>query len=241
MGNATSETKAAGSATVAKVLVCEDDDATRQLLADHLTADRYEVLTAATAAEALQLCETSTPDMLLLDLTLPDNSGLDLLRQIREQDSGPGSVGVIVVSGRGTERDRVRGLSEGADDYGVKPFSYGELIARINAVLRRRKHNGANQLTVGELTINKDEQTVKVGTRAVHLTKKEFSLLFYLASEPTRVFSKEEILREVWGYRSIGHTRTLETLASQLGEKLNPDKKTYVVCCWCVGYRLVGP
>lgn len=229
---------------LARLVVCEDDQPTLELLCDHLTADRFEVLAAPTAADALRFCQFNDPDLLLLDLTLPDASGLDLLREIRDADRSVNRVdpglGVIIVSGRGTERDRIRGLGQGADDYVLKPFAYSELLARINAVLRRRR--GVNPVTrVAEIEINKIERTVRVADRQVQLSVKEFALLTVLASEPTRVFSKEELLQEVWGYRSLGHTRTLEAHCSRLRRKLDPEDGRYVKNCWAVGYRLVGP
>jgi DNA-binding response OmpR family regulator len=228
---------------VARVVVCEDDPPTLELLCDHLTADCFGVLAAPTASDALRLCVYNDPDLLLLDLGLPDAAGLDLLREIRNPDRSLNRVdpalGVIIVSGRGTERDRVRGLGQGADDYVQKPYSYGELLARINAVLRR-KQGARSVLKVAEIEINDVEHTVKVGGRLVRLSMKEYGLLRILASEPTRVFSKEELLQEVWGYRSTGHTRTLEAHCSRLRRKLDPNGR-YVVNCWGVGYRLVGP
>ncbi len=231
--------------SIAKLVVCEDDRATLDLLCDHLTADRYEVLAAPSAADALRLCQFSQPDLLLLDLGLPDASGLDVLREIRDPDRAVNrfdpQMGIIVLSGRGTERDRVRGLEQGADDYIVKPFAFGELLARINAVLRRRAADRSDLLKVGKISINRAERTVRVEERNVDLSGKEFALLCALAADPTRVFSKEELLRDVWGYRSLGHTRTLEAHASRLRRKLDPDDSEFVVNCWGVGYRLVGP
>ena len=123
----------------------------------------------------------------------------------------------------------------------LKPFAFGELLARIGSVLRRRLGDRANVVKVGEIAINRAERTVRVGDRLVELSGKEFALLCALAADPTRVYSKEELLRDVWGYRSLGHTRTLEAHASRLRRKLDPDEGQYVVNCWGVGYRLVGP
>lgn len=230
---------------IAKLVICEDDRPTLELLCDHLLADRYGVLAAPTAADALRLCQYSSPDLLLLDLTLPDASGLDVLREIRNPDSALSrfdpQLGVIVLSGRGTERDRVRGLEQGADDYVVKPYHYSELLARIGSVLRRRRGERRTVTRVAEIEISHTERSVAVGGRRVELSAKEFALLGALAHEPTRVFSKEELLRDVWGYRSIGHTRTLEAHASRLRRKLDPERGRFVVNCWGVGYRLVEP
>jgi DNA-binding response OmpR family regulator len=228
---------------IASVVVCEDDVVTLELLCDHLVADRFGVLPAHSAADALRLCRYNQPDLLLLDLSLPDAPGLDVLREIRDSDGvnsrfDPG-LPVIVLTGRGAEDDRVRGLESGADDYILKPFIYRELRARIGAVLRRGRQKREGPCRVGEIVVDPARREVRVGERDVELSNKEFTLLRVLASDPTRVFSKEELLRGVWGYRSLGHTRTLDSHASRLRRKLDPEYARYVVNCWGVGYRLV--
>jgi DNA-binding response OmpR family regulator len=228
---------------IANVVVCEDDAATLELLCDHLAADRFGVLPAPSASDALRLCRYNQPDLLLLDLSLPDASGLDVLREIRRADGvesrfDPG-LPVIVLTGRGATTDRVRGLNAGADDYLVKPFSLEELRARIGAVLRRRASRRPGPSRVGELAIDPLRRKVTVGEREVQLAKKEFALLRVLAAEPTRVFSKEELLEKVWGFRNPGRTRTLDSHASRLRRKLDPEHGRYVVNCWGIGYRLI--
>jgi len=226
----------------AKVVVCEDDAPTLELLCDNLAADRFGVLPAPCASDALRLCRFKQPDLLLLDLTLPDASGLDVLREIREADGvvsrfDPG-LPVIVLSGRGEPEDRVRGLEFGADDYLVKPVHLAELRARIGAVLRRRCERRDGQLRVGELLIDSARRQVWAGERPVTLSNKEFALLRVLASDPHRVFSKRELLSQVWGLRAPTKTRTLDSHASRLRRKLDPERARYVVNCWGVGYRL---
>ena len=228
---------------IASVVVCEDDDVTLELLCDHLAADRFGVLPAPSASDALRLCRFNQPDLLLLDLSLPDASGLDVLREIREADGAESrfdpSLPVIILTGRGAGTDRVRGLDSGADDYVLKPFAYPELRARVGAVLRRRASRRLGPSRVGELTIDPAQRKVTVDGREVPLAKKEFTLLRVLATDPTRVFSKEELLREVWGFRSPGKTRTLDSHASRLRRKLDPDQGRFVINCWGIGYRLV--
>jgi DNA-binding response OmpR family regulator len=228
---------------IARVVVCEDDAVTLDLLCDHLVADRFAVLPAPSASDALRLCRYNHPDLLLLDLSLPDASGLDVLREIREADGIESrfdpQLPVIVLTGRGAQADRVRGLTAGADDYVTKPFSIEELRARIGAVLRRRDDRRDGPIRAGELMIDPLRRKVMVGEREVPLAKKEFTLLRVLASDPTRVFSKEELLRDVWGYRSNGKTRTLDSHASRLRRKLDPEHSRYVVNCWGIGYRLL--
>ena len=175
---------------------------TLDLLCDHLAADRFGVLPAPSASDALRLCRYNHPDLLLLDLSLPDASGLDVLREIREADGIDSRfdprLPVIVLTGRGADTDRVRGLESGADDYMTKPFGYPELRARIGAVLRRRSGLHDGPVRVGDLVVDPARRKVMVGDREVPLAKKEFSLLRMLASDPTRVFSKEELLNAIW-------------------------------------------
>lgn len=228
---------------IANVVVCEDDTPTLELLCDHLVADRYGVLPAPSAADALRLCRYKAPDLMLLDLALPDASGLDVLREIRESDGAAARFNprlpVIVLTGRGAESDRVRGLECGADDYVVKPFSYPELRARIGAVLRRGAGPRGGPIRVGEIVVDPVRRKAWVAGEEVQLAKKEFSLLRVLASDPHRVFSKRELLSNVWGKQMPTKTRTLDSHASRLRRKLDPERGRYVVNCWGFGYRLL--
>jgi DNA-binding response OmpR family regulator len=228
---------------IARIVVCEDDAVTLELLCDHLVADRFGVLPAPSASDALRLCHYNHPDLLLLDLSLPDASGLDVLREIREADGVESRfdprLPVIVLTGRGAQADRVRGLTAGADDYVTKPFSIDELRARIGAVLRRREARRDGPIRVGELVVDPLRRKAIVGEHEVPLAKKEFTLLRVLAGDPTRDFSKEELLHEVWGFRNPGKTRTLDSHASRLRRKLDPEHSRYVVNCWGIGYRLL--
>lgn len=228
---------------IATVVVCEDDEPTLDLLCDHLTADRFDVLPAPSAGDALRLCQYSHPDLMVLDLTLPDASGLDVLREIRDSDGISARfdrhLPIIVLSGLGGSHDRTRGLNSGADDYVIKPFHYPELVARIGTILRRRSERREGPRRVGDLVVDTAQRRVRVGDRHVELSNKEFLLLKTLAADPTRVFSKEELLRDVWDYRSLGRTRTLDSHASRLRRKLDPEHGRYVVNSWGVGYKLV--
>jgi len=228
---------------IARLVVCEDDAPTLDLLCDHLTADCFAVLPAPTASDALRLCRYNHPDLLLLDLALPDASGLDVLREIREADGVTSRfdprLSVIVLTGRGAEADRVRGLDLGADDYVVKPFHYQELRARIAAVLRRGLEEREGPQRVGEIVIDTARRKVWVGEREVALSNKEFALLRVLASKPSHVFPKRELLETVWGYRSPVRTRTLDSHASRLRRKLDPEHRRFVINCWAHGYRLI--
>ncbi len=228
---------------VARIVVCEDDVPTLELLCDNLTADRFGVLPAPSASDALRLCRFKHPDLMLLDLSLPDASGLDVLQEIRDSDGVVSRfdprLPVIVLSGRGADEDRVRGLEFGADDYLVKPYVYAELRARIAAVLRRVERRRGGSIRIGEVVVDPNRRRVWVGEREVALSKKEFSLLRVLATDPHRVFSKGELLGEVWGLKAPTKTRTLDSHASRLRRKLDPDRARFVINCWGVGYRLL--
>lgn len=231
----------------ARVLLVEDDPATRGFLADNLTADGFDVVLARGVEEALRALEYKSPDLAVVDIGLPDGSGLDILRQVRESDGLASrldpTVPLLVLSGRDGEMERVRAFERGSDDYVTKPFSYAELRLRIRALLgRTRTRTGGGRLRVGVLSVDPASREVRVRERRIELSAKEFSLLRMLASQPTRVFTKEELLRDVWGYRSMGTTRTLDSHACRLRAKLAADGDRFVINVWGVGYRLVdGP
>jgi DNA-binding response OmpR family regulator len=229
------------------ILVVEDDDATRTFLADNLMADGYDLLTADCARDGLRLLETKFPDLAVVDVGLPDGSGLELVRRVREADGLASRIDphtpVLVLSGLRGELDRVRGFERGADDYVIKPFAYSELRARVAALLRRaQRRPGMGRLRVGTLELDPPSREVTVRGERAELSQKEFALLRTLASEPTRVWTKEELLRNVWGFRSLGATRTLDSHACRLRAKLGRHGDRYVINVWGVGYRLVdGP
>jgi len=225
------------------LLIVEDDEATAAFLADNLGADGFAVACATGAAEAIRAVEVRHPALILLDLTLEDGNGLDVLDRVRAADGIASridpDVPVIVITGRGGEADRVRGFVRGADDYVVKPFSYGELVGRVRAVLRRaqgRPQRG--MIRVGDLTLDPSTRAVRLAGKPLHLSAKEFALLRALAEEPTRVLSKGELLRDVWGYLSVGQTRTVDAHACRLRKKLGGTGRSWIVNVRGVGYKL---
>jgi DNA-binding response OmpR family regulator len=225
------------------VLVVEDDVATAAFLADNLRADGYGVFGASAVGEALRAVEMRQPDLVLLDLGLESGSGLEVLDRVRAADAVGSRIDadlpVIVLTGRTGEADRVRGLARGADDYVCKPFAYAELVARMAAVQRRasgRRRRGL--LRAGELTVDPSTRAVRLAGREVPLSAKEFALLHALAADPTRVLSKAELLRDVWGYASMGATRTVDAHACRLRKKLAGGSRPYVLNVRGVGYRL---
>jgi DNA-binding response OmpR family regulator len=225
------------------VMVVEDDERTAAFLADNLAADGFGVATATGAGEAVRQIAVRKPDLILLDLLLEDGNGLDVLDEIRAADGLASRIDpalpVIVLTGRAGEADRIRGFERGADDYVVKPFSYAELLGRIRAVFRRsdgRSERGI--IRVGELTLDPMTRSVRLEGRPVHLSAKEFALLHHLASEPTRVYSKDSLLRDVWGYLSLGSTRTVDAHACRLRKKLSGTGREFMLNVRGIGYRL---
>jgi DNA-binding response OmpR family regulator len=228
----------------ATILVVEDYPTTRTFLSDNLSADGYEVIEAEGVAEARHLLGATFPDLAIIDLSLPDGDGLDLLAHVRAADRIAGRLDpdlpLLVLSGRVSELDRLRGFDRGCDDYILKPFSYHELSARVRALLRRtQRRPGCGRLRVGSLELDPLSRQVWVRDEPVSLSKKEFALLRALAGEPTRVFTREELLRGVWGFRAMGQTRTLDSHAFRLRQKLNRTEDRFVINVWGVGYRLV--
>ena len=229
--------------TPATILLVEDHTVTRRFLAENLSADGYEVLEAAALADAERQIATAYPDLAILDLGLPDGDGLELLRRVRACDRTPGGTDpdlpVLILSGRKGELDRLRGFDRGADDFVCKPFGYLELQARVAALLRRaHRRPAARRARVGVLEVDPVQRAVCVRGEPVALSKKEYALLRVLASDPDRVFTREELLRMVWGYGERDSTRTLDAHAFRLRRKLGGHGDRFVVNVWGVGYRL---
>jgi DNA-binding response OmpR family regulator len=217
------------------VLLAEPEPETREYLGRHLRDDGFDVLGCARRHEALELVERTQPDLVLL-------AELDLCLRLREGEPGrtwDRNVPVIVIAPTSDPVERVRALERGADDVLGRPFAYEELLARIRALLRRT--NGAgDEIVAGELTIDRPTRRVTVRDVPIKLSAKEFDLVVKLAGDPYRVFTKEELLRQVWGFQALGRTRTLESHASRIRKKLcvSPDDR-FVVNVWGVGYRLL--
>lgn len=228
---------------LATLVVCEDDRATREILRENLVADRFEVLSAGAAEEALRYCRVERPDGLLLDIRLPDASGLDVIREIRGTSAGASvydpDLPILVVSGRAEVADRVRVLRAGADDFLAKPYSYEELHVRLRRLVLGRRVNRPGPIRVESLVLDPTGRSVSVAGREVKLANKEFELLRTLVEEPRRVYTKSELLQRIWGYAPGATTRTLDSHASRLRRKLDPDGARFVWNVWGVGYRLI--
>ncbi len=229
------------------VLVIDDEPRIVEFLTENLRDDDFSVLSASTGAEAIELLGRSRPDVILLDVVLPDMSGYDICRTVRHgdgiNDPWDPDLGIIMLSAKAEHTDRVRGLVRGADDYVTKPFHYPELLARIGAVMARTSRSRDRQvIRYGDLAVNMISREVTLGGIRLDLSVKEYQLLTTLASDPERVFTKRELLETVWGFRSQGRTRTLDSHASRLRQKLRVHSDaTWIANEWGVGYRLRAP
>ncbi len=226
------------------ILVAEENPATRAFLAENLAADGYEVLSAEDRSKTIALLDTRHPDLVVVDV---NGDTLELLDAVRSGNGLAGRIDpdtpMILLTGEAETLHRTRMLERGGDDVLAKPFSYPELRARIAAVLRRAERGRRPRLIrVGPVTIDATARTVTVRDRRVELSAKEYELLLALANEPTRVFTRQELLRDVWGFRCQGRTRTLDSHASRLRRKLaDGGPVRLVINVWGVGYRLCDP
>lgn len=225
---------------IATVVVCSAEEPLLEAISERLAEDGYAPLPAANAAAASRLCRFTGPDLLIVDLRLPNGSAPALLRERGRRPDFP-DVGVLALAGR---EDSVAMLREdpelALDDYLRRPFDLDGLQARLEGILRRRHGGDHRVVRLGELVIDPPRHRVTVGGAEIHVARKEFLLLRVLASDPTRVFPKDELLRAVWGLRyPSGRTRTLDSHASRLRRKLDPEGRRFVVNCWGVGYRLL--
>ena len=205
-----------------RLLLVEDDPTLRQALAFNLTREGYDVATAADGEAGLDAARSDRLDLILLDVMLPGMSGVEVLRVLRREGV---TTPVIVLSAKGDEIDRVVGLKVGADDYVAKPFSRPELLARIEAVLRRQRREPdeperREALSFGTVHIDVARREVSVDGEQVHLTTKEFDLLAHMASNPGRIFTRDQLLARIWGYDYLGDGRTVDVHVSWLRGKL---------------------
>jgi DNA-binding response OmpR family regulator len=202
-----------------RILIVEDDPTLRRLLCDNLKFEGYRVDAVSDGKAAISYVRSSAPDLVVLDLTLPDIDGLDLCPVLRQS----GKVPIIILSARGQKADKLKGLKLGADDYITKPFDLQELLARISAVLRR-SHPALERLQIGRLIIDFRSQRASSGSAPVHLTHREFELLRYLAERREKVVHREELLKEVWGYLDTSvTTRSVDHAIVRLRKKIEPD------------------
>jgi two-component system response regulator RegX3 len=227
-----------------RILLVEDEKAITDPLAEALEREGFTTRVAASAREALEQAAAETPDLVLLDIGLPDGSGLDVCRQLRRDSDVP----VIMLTARGSEADRVAGLEMGADDYVVKPFSAREVTARVRAVLRRatpdaRAAADGGRIEIGDLVLDTSKHSAELGGEALELSRKEFELLKTLMEQAGRVITRQALLEEVWDMNWFGSTKTLDVHVSGLRKKLgdDPNDPRYIHTIRGVGLRFSSP
>jgi two-component system, OmpR family, KDP operon response regulator KdpE len=227
--------------TLPLILVIEDEAQMRRFLRASLTSNGYQVVESATASDGIAQAASRAPDLVLLDLGLPDQDGLEVTVRLREWTKLP----IIVISARGREEDKIQALDSGADDYLTKPFGVGELLARIRVALRNaaRGELVTSELVLGRLKLDLARRQVLVGGAEVHLTPIEYKLLATLAKYAGRVVTHRQLLREVWGPGSSEQTQYLRVYMGQLRHKLeqNPSRPEFLTTEPGVGYRLKAP
>ncbi|MFO7263671.1 MAG: DNA-binding response regulator [Bacillaceae bacterium G1] len=230
--------------TAEKILVVDDEERIRNLLRLYLEREGYEIDEADEGETALNKAMEKNYQLIILDLMLPKMDGIEVCRKLREKKATP----VIMLTARGEESSRIQGFEVGADDYVPKPFSPRELVYRVKAVLRRSSANQyldaektKNVLIYPHLTIDHDAHKVTVDGKEVYLTPKEYDLLYYLALSPDKVFTREQLLKDVWNYEYFGDLRTVDTHIKRLREKLSSASKEaaeMIKTVWGVGYKL---
>lgn len=205
-----------------KVLIVEDEKAISDIIMFNLKREGYEVMQALTGTDGLNMALSENPDIVLLDIMLPEMDGFQVLEKIREVSEVP----VIMVTAREEEMDKVLGLETGADDYVTKPFSMVELIARVKANTRRQVapvKKAETTVTIGDITIDTDSQSVMKNNEALDLTQREYEIMVYFAKNPTKVISREELMEKVWGYDYYGDLRAVDVAMRRLREKIEDD------------------
>jgi two-component system, OmpR family, response regulator ResD len=224
--------------TAQRIFVVDDEPQVLEVLKLYLRREGFRVDTATDGVAALAAIQTHLPDLVVLDLMLPKIDGLEVFRRLRAQCAVP----VIMLTAKGDEVDRILGLELGADDYIVKPFSPREVVARVKNVLRRASPASPESdkaLTYGRLRIDPQSRAVEVSNRKIDLTNKEFDLFYFLAKHPGQVFTRAQLLDQVWGYEFYGDASTVTVHLRRLREKIetNPAEPCYLATVWGIGYK----
>lgn len=226
------------------ILVVEDEKEIGELVKDYLEKEGFQVVLALDGKEGLYLFHEKKPTLIVLDIMLPEMDGIEVCRMIRTESNIP----VIMMTAKKSETDKIIGLGIGADDYVTKPFSPGELVARIKAQLRRYKHfsnpaeNQSHTLKVDQLEIDLKGYNVYVAGKKVNVSAKEFQLLHFLATHPGQVFSREQLFNQIWGFESYGDLNTVTVYIRKIREKIEPDPSnpTFIKTVWGIGYKFEG-
>lgn len=222
-----------------RILIVEDNEDLAYGLKNNLEVQGYVIETAANGSSALRCFRQTAPDLIMLDLMLPDIGGIDVLRRIRRSDT---EVPVLILTAKGSEVDKVMGLRLGADDYVTKPFALMELLARVEALLRRSRHVGSDaerDLVFGDLKILKETRSIERAGKTTALTHKEFGLLMALIKRHGKVASRVDLMKEVWGYSSAVVSRTVDTHIADLRRKIeqDPARPVHILTIRKAGYR----
>ena len=221
------------------VLVVEDEESIASFVALYLKNAGYDVDTAATGAEAIAKVEAAQPELLVLDLMLPDVDGIEVCRRVRRRSEVP----ILLLTARDEDVDKIIGLEVGADDYMTKPFNPRELVARVKSILRRstadRRPVESRQIEHGDLSVDAGRREVRVGEQEIQLAPKEFDLLWELLDHRGIVLTRDQLLERVWGYTFAGDTRTVDVHVRQLRRKLGDASP--IVTVWGVGYKVAPP
>ena len=218
------------------ILVVDDNEQILDILTQYIKNENWPYATAATGEEALTLFKSIDPSLILLDIMLPGIDGLEVCRRIRAVSSVP----ILMITARDEDADRILGLDIGADDYIVKPFSPGEVMARIRAAIRRMKSDAPSEtLIIGSLTIHMPSLSVTIGGEKLALTRRETELLYTLASAPGRVFTRDNLLTLVWGYEHVGNYRAVDSHIKRLRQKLDAYNHDFfdIATVWGAGYK----
>lgn len=223
-----------------KILIVDDDENIAELISLYMAKECFETKIVYDGESALQEFESFSPDLILLDLMLPGIDGYQVCREVRQKSQTP----IIMLSAKGEVFDKVLGLELGADDYLEKPFDTKELVARVKAVLRRFKATAptktvstAKQVSYPDLTINLTNYSVIYNGNTVDMPPKELELLYFLAASPNHVFTREQLLDQIWGYEYIGDTRTVDVHIKRLREKIKDHEAWRIATIWGIGYK----
>lgn len=217
------------------ILIVDDDQKILQILSLYLKNKGFSVLTCENGADALSLLRAKAPQLVLLDIMLPGMDGYEVLLKIRQESDIP----IIMLTARGDTIDRIQGLDCGADDYVVKPFDLKELLARIRAVLRRASPQEEEQkdISIGNIEISAQNYSVRIDGRRIEMPPKEIELLYFLASHPNRVFTREQLLDSVWGFEFCGDSRTVDVHIKRIRDRLGESRFWQIRTIWSVGYK----
>jgi DNA-binding response OmpR family regulator len=227
------------------ILTADDDPQLLRLVSRNLELEDYEVITASNGQQALEMIETQTPDLVLLDVMMPKMDGFTVCQQVREFSAVP----IILITARGQDQDKVRGLDLGADDYLTKPFSVDELLARVRAVLRRTQFSASERTqamnttgTIGELVIDYRQRLVTLAGQELPLTPTEYRLLAYLAQNAGRIVTQDLLLEQIWGAEYVGESHMLQVNVNRLRRKIEPDPAhpRYILTKVGIGYQLAN-